>query len=232
MRVIVSLVALLGLSASALAQTDCPNGICPVRRTLHAVAEVARYKPPRTQYPIELTATIRVASAAPQPSGCSGASTPRPQSVDCGGRSAIQSSDCGGAVSARRPSRFAVSRSLSRLAARAQVRRSRVASGCSGVAAEVRVQVERGGLGAAERRIEKPAAAKTGAGVAYSIALQSAQYRAERGIHGHSPIEMGRTAGVGWASSDSNPVTCLGRGGANYAVVRGVDGFYATKILR
>ena len=64
---------------------------------------------------------------------------------------------------------------------------------------------------------------------AYQEALASAQYRAANRIHGHSSLDTHRTSGVGWASSDSNPTTCLGRGGDNYAVVRGSDGWYATK---
>lgn len=69
-----------------------------------------------------------------------------------------------------------------------------------------------------------------GGGSRYDVAMRSARYRASRGIKGHCSIEMGFTAGVGWSSFDSFPATCLGRGGANYAVVRGRDGWYATKI--
>lgn len=65
---------------------------------------------------------------------------------------------------------------------------------------------------------------------AYQTALASAQYRAANRIHGHSYIDSQTTSGVGWASHDSMPTTCLGRGGENYAVVRGSDGWYATKI--
>lgn len=64
----------------------------------------------------------------------------------------------------------------------------------------------------------------------YAIALASAQYRAARGIHGHSPIDMQHTSGVGYASHDSTPMTCLGDSGPTYASVRGRDGFYATLI--
>ena len=63
----------------------------------------------------------------------------------------------------------------------------------------------------------------------YQQALASAQYRAANRIHGHSYLDTHRTSGVGWASSDGNPTTCLGRGGENYAVARGSDGWYATK---
>lgn len=64
---------------------------------------------------------------------------------------------------------------------------------------------------------------------AYQQALASAQYRAANRIHGHSPLDTHRTSGVGWASSNSTPTTCLGRGGDSYAVVQGSDGWYATK---
>lgn len=64
---------------------------------------------------------------------------------------------------------------------------------------------------------------------AYTQALASAQYRAANQIHGHSYLDTHRTSGVGWATSDATPNTCLGRGGNNYAVVRGADGWYATK---
>lgn len=64
---------------------------------------------------------------------------------------------------------------------------------------------------------------------AYQEALASAQYRAANRIHGHSSLDTHRTSGVGWASGDANPTTCLGRGGEAYAVVRGADGWYATK---
>lgn len=64
----------------------------------------------------------------------------------------------------------------------------------------------------------------------YQEALASAQYRAANRIHGHSPLDMHRTSGVGWASSNSTPTTCLGAGGPGYAVVQGSDGWYATKL--
>lgn len=65
----------------------------------------------------------------------------------------------------------------------------------------------------------------------YQVALASASYRASHGIKGHARhIERGRTTGVGWSSYSSQPNTCLGRGGKNYVVVRGRDGWYATKV--
>lgn len=65
---------------------------------------------------------------------------------------------------------------------------------------------------------------------AYQTALASAQFRAANRIHGHCHIDSQTNSGVGWASHDAMPTTCLGRGGEGYAVVRGVDGWYATKI--
>lgn len=64
---------------------------------------------------------------------------------------------------------------------------------------------------------------------AYQQALASAQYRAANRIHGHSYLDTHRKSGVGWASHDSQPNTCLGRGGDSYAVARGSDGFYSTR---
>ena len=83
-----------------------------------------------------------------------------------------------------------------------------------------------GGLFGRLRARAQPAATS---GNAYQVAMASAQYRAANGIHGHTGIESGRTSGVGWSSFDSTPNTCLGVGG-NYAVVRGRDGWYATKV--
>lgn len=69
----------------------------------------------------------------------------------------------------------------------------------------------------------------------YQRALASAQYRAAHLLHGHAThLELGNgvtQSGVGWASHDSNPMTCLGRRGftrATCAVVAGPDGWYAT----
>lgn len=64
---------------------------------------------------------------------------------------------------------------------------------------------------------------------AYQQALASAQYRAANRIHGHSYLDTHRTSGVGWATSDAMPTTCLGRGGEAYAVARGADGWYSTR---
>ena len=64
----------------------------------------------------------------------------------------------------------------------------------------------------------------------YEIALASAQYRAANRIHGHSYIDRKHTSGVGWSTHNPRPMTCLGVGGSNYAVARGSDGFYASKI--
>lgn len=73
------------------------------------------------------------------------------------------------------------------------------------------------------------------AGDKYQAALASAQYRAANRIKGHvSRLELVggiRASGVGYASHDSNPRTCLGRPGqtsAVCAVVRGADGWYST----
>jgi len=64
---------------------------------------------------------------------------------------------------------------------------------------------------------------------AYQQALASAQYRAANRIHGHSYLDTHRKSGVGWASHDPQPTTCLGRGGSAYAIAKGPDGYYATK---
>lgn len=73
------------------------------------------------------------------------------------------------------------------------------------------------------------AAIPASVGNAYQVALASAQYRAANGIRNHSPIERGHRSGVGFSTFNPNPTTCLGVGG-NYAVVRGSDGWYSTKI--
>jgi len=69
-----------------------------------------------------------------------------------------------------------------------------------------------------------------GRGRLYEAALASAQYRAANRIKGHSYLDMGRTSGVGYASHNPTPNTCLGTGGDNYAVVKGPDGWYASKL--
>ena len=67
---------------------------------------------------------------------------------------------------------------------------------------------------------------------AYAVAHASATYRAQNGIKGHCSIERGHTAGVGYASNNPNPRTCFNESRGAYAVVRGRDGWYATKIVR
>ena len=65
---------------------------------------------------------------------------------------------------------------------------------------------------------------------AYQVALASAQARAASRRKGHiMSIEAGYTTGVGFSTFDPTPMTCLGVGG-NYAVVRGADGWYSTKV--
>ena len=68
----------------------------------------------------------------------------------------------------------------------------------------------------------------------YAIALRSATERAMRGIKGHlSSIERqaGKRVGVGWSSHNPNPATCFNNLPGDYAVARGRDGYYATKIV-
>ena len=68
----------------------------------------------------------------------------------------------------------------------------------------------------------------------YAIALRSATERAMRGIKGHlSSIERqaGKRVGVGWSSNNPNPSTCFNNLPGDYAVARGRDGYYATKIV-
>lgn len=79
-------------------------------------------------------------------------------------------------------------------------------------------------------RVSAVASVAANVGSAYQVALASAQYRAANGIRHHSAIERGYTSGVGFSTYSSTPMTCLGAGGSNYAVVRGSDGWYATKI--
>lgn len=68
-------------------------------------------------------------------------------------------------------------------------------------------------------------------GNAYQVALASATERARTGRKGHlMSVEAGYTTGVGYSSFNPNPTTCYGVGG-NYAVVRGADGWYSTKVL-
>lgn len=91
-------------------------------------------------------------------------------------------------------------------------------------------------------RLKRPCAAYCGKGDAdpYSRAYASASTRAAKGIKGHiTELEMPAVmkagvcyqSGVGFSSSDPNPVTCLGVPGkttATCAVVKGTDGWYAT----
>jgi hypothetical protein len=68
----------------------------------------------------------------------------------------------------------------------------------------------------------------------YATALASATYRAQHGIKGHCSIDIrAGKAGVGWASSNSQPRTCYWneRHRGAYAVVRGRDGWYSTLIF-
>lgn len=75
-----------------------------------------------------------------------------------------------------------------------------------------------------------PVVQVTQASNSYSVALASATYRAMNGIKGHSFHERGRTAGVGWSTSNPQPATCFGRRG-EYVSIRGHDGWYSTSIL-
>jgi len=171
--------------------------------------------------------------------------------ASCGGVAA----SCGGG-GVRHGGLFA--RMHARAAMRAQIRAARysgcngVAAGCSGVATGCNGSaVGCSGVAApVYQAVIVPAAAavyqncpggvcevvlgtgsgERGTGNGYEIALRSAQYRAANGIHGHTAIESGQTSGVGWSTSNPQPMTCLGVDGENYAVARGRDGWYATKV--
>lgn len=79
--------------------------------------------------------------------------------------------------------------------------------------------------------IKAVASVPTTVGNAYQVALASAQLRASTRRKGHAmSIEAGYTTGVGFSTFDPTPSTCFGVGG-NYAVVRGADGWYSTKVL-
>lgn len=67
-----------------------------------------------------------------------------------------------------------------------------------------------------------------GSGQKLQVAIASAQYRAARGIRGHSYIDRGRRSGVGWSTSNRAPRTCYWgqRHRGAYASVRGRDGYY------
>lgn len=163
----------------------------------------------------------------------------------CGGSALAASAGCGGVASVYRVRRAPL---RSRLYAS---RLSRQSAGCGGQSVKaVQVQVVAPRVSAEvcpcgcnlpgcncgqppRPELDTPVIFGTNpkpVGAAYGIALASAQYRAANGIHGHSPIDSRRTSGVGWASSNPMPMTCLGRGGSNYAVVLGRDGWYASKI--
>ena len=77
--------------------------------------------------------------------------------------------------------------------------------------------------------------ASWGSGRAYQVALQSAQYRAARGIRGHSYIDKGcgMSNGVGWSTSNPRPPTCFWsqRNRGAYVAVRGRGGYYGTLVL-
>ncbi len=74
-----------------------------------------------------------------------------------------------------------------------------------------------------------------GSGYALQVAIQSATYRAQKGIKGHSVIDLrsGRRNGVGWASHNSAPATCYWaeRNRGAYASVRGRDGWYSALVF-
>jgi hypothetical protein len=70
---------------------------------------------------------------------------------------------------------------------------------------------------------------------AYTRAYNSASYRAANGIKGHVRGELltnrASSSGVGFATNNPNPRTCLGipgRTSATCAVVKGADGWYST----
>jgi len=79
-------------------------------------------------------------------------------------------------------------------------------------------------------RANAPRRFHSGMTSAFQQALASAQYRAANRIKGHSYLDTHRTSGVGWSSHNPMPATCLGVGGDNYAVAKGLDGWYASKI--
>ena len=100
---------------------------------------------------------------------------------------------------------------------------------CSGVAAPV---ASCGGVPTNQQPTLAPLIGKKSSNSNYQIALRSAQYRAAHGIKRHTTIESNRLgeAGVGWSPFDPTPETCLGTGGSGYAVARGRDGWYSTKV--
>ena len=109
------------------------------------------------------------------------------------------------------------------------------ATGCSGPQAVPQAAAptatplcENGRCDVVRNIIAAPARLVSGA---YQQALASAQYRAANRIHGHSSLDTHCTSGVGWSTNDPQPNTCLGRGGDNYAVAKGNDGWYASKLI-
>lgn len=74
-----------------------------------------------------------------------------------------------------------------------------------------------------------------GSGYELQIAIQSATYRAQNGIKGHSRVDLGsgRRNGVGWSTNNSQPATCFWgeRNRGAYASVRGRDGFYSALVF-
>ena len=125
------------------------------------------------------------------------------------------------------------SRSHSSRDARAVGCSGETATGCSGVIGQAAKPAptatplcENGRCDVVRNIIAAPARLASNA---YQQALASAQYRAANRIKGHTHLDTHRVSGVGWASHDASPATCLGRGGEAYAVAQGVDGFYSTK---
>ena len=128
---------------------------------------------------------------------------------------------------------------LDRIRCNAQARRSAACSGrpvrapsCCGSAVPMAPAPQAGACGCANCKCAECNCG--GAAVessTYGQALASAQYRAANGIKGHTHLDTHRTSGVGWASHNSMPSTCLGVGviGHDYAVVQGADGFYSTR---
>jgi hypothetical protein len=74
-----------------------------------------------------------------------------------------------------------------------------------------------------------------GSGYELQIAIQSATYRAQNGIKGHSRVDLGsgRRNGVGWSTNNPQPATCFWgeRKRGAYASVRGRDGFYSALVF-
>lgn len=160
---------------------------------------------------------------------------------NCFGQCSGVASSCSGAratpvrnVIAAKP----VATILSKICSAAQSRRSAAcngqrASSCSGSAVPMAPAPQAGSCGCANCKCADcncGDAMQPVASSAYSQALASAQYRAANRIRGHSYLDTHRTSGVGWASSNSKPNTCLGGDNrASYASVRGADGWYSTK---